>query len=146
MGDGRTDDRMALRNLVEAYGFAVDRRDSGAFVALFGEDATVTVHDPSGAITGTYTGQSELRGVPQRLHRYDRTMHLVHNQEVRFDESRASGEVYCTAHHVTGSGPNAADRILTIRYVDRYTRDDDRWRFQSREVRVQWIEERRVDR
>jgi hypothetical protein len=137
---------MALRILAEAYGFAVDRRDSGAFVALFGDDATVTVHDPTGAITGTYVGRSELSGLPQRLHRYDRTVHLVHNQEVRFGGSGASGEVYCTAHHVTGAGADAADRVLTIRYLDHYSRDDDRWRFQSREVRVQWVEERRVQR
>lgn len=140
------DERVALRTLVEAYAFAVDRRDCEGFVALFTADARLTIHDSSGAPTGGYAGRRALAELPRRLNRYDRTLHLVHNHEVAIDGDDASGEVYCTAHHVSGAGPDASDRVLTILYVDRYGREAGRWRFQSREVRVQWSEERTVQR
>lgn len=137
-------DRLALRTLVEAYSFAVDRRDVDAFVELFSPDATLTVHDTDGATTGSYSGRGELAALPDRLRRYERTMHLVHNHEVDIAGPEASGEVYCTAHHVSGGGAGSSDRVLAIRYVDRYRRDADRWRFRARQVRLQWVEERPV--
>jgi ketosteroid isomerase-like protein len=145
-GDRDTDDRVALRALVEAYAFAVDGRDCAKFVDLFSDDATLGVYDVSGAATGSYAGRGELDQLPRRLERYDRTMHLVHNHDVQLDGDEASGEVYCTAHHLSGAGPGASDRVLTIRYLDRYRREPDRWRIRTREVRVQWLEERTVDR
>ena len=120
--DGGSDDRTALRALVEAYSFAADRRDPEAFAALFSEDATLTIHDAGGADARSYAGRAALAEVPQRLGRYDRTLHLVHNHDVHIDGDEASGEVYCTAHHVIGGGPDASDRVLTICYLDRYTR------------------------
>jgi len=138
--------RVALRTLVEAYAFAVDRRDSDGFAALFDVDATLSVHDTTGARTGAYVGRHELTDLPKRLSRYDRTLHLVHNHDVVIDGEDASGEVYCTAHHVSGAGPDAIDRVLTIVYADRYARASDRWRFRSREVWLQWSEQRAVQR
>lgn len=140
------DDRVELRALVEAYAFAVDRRDSEDFIALFNTDATLTVHDTSGAVTGTYVGRTELTELPKRLSRYDQTLHQVHNHDVVIRGEEATGEVYGTAHHVTGEGPDGTDRVLTILYVDRYGREAGHWRFRSREVRLQRSEEREVQR
>ena len=83
--------------------------------------------------------------MPQRLRRYDQTLHLVHNHDVRVDGGQASGEALCTAHHVIGGGPDA--RIGADDPLPRPVRARaDRWRFAARDVRVQWIEERTVQR
>lgn len=134
-------DRVELRALVEAYAVAADRRDSDAFAALFTEDATLATYDASGSQRSRYTGRSEIASIPDRLRTYDLTVHIVSTVDLHVDGADATGEAYCDAHHVRGTD----DRLLVIRYVDRYCRDD-RWRFASREVRVLWTETRTIER
>jgi uncharacterized protein (TIGR02246 family) len=134
-------DRIAIRELVEAYAHAVDRADSEAFAALFVDDATLATYEPSGSERTRYTGRPEIASIPDRLREYDFTVHIVSSLDVQVAGDEAAGEAYCQAHHVRG----ADDHLLVIRYVDRYRRDD-KWRFASREVRVLWTEARAVAR
>ena len=74
-------------------------------------------------------------------HRYERTDHRLGDLHlvVAGDGRTALGNLDCEAHHVTGD----VDRVLTIRYEDAYRRDPEgRWRFVTRDVRVQSIDER----
>ncbi|MFI5956344.1 nuclear transport factor 2 family protein [Cryptosporangium sp. NPDC051539] len=129
--------RVSLRGLVDLYAFACDRRDGDGFAALFAPDASLVVHWPG----RTPSVITELAQVPVRLGRYDRTFHFVGNHLVsvlRGDD--AAGDAYCLAHHVTG----ADDKVIAIHYEDRYRRVGDDWRFARRDVRVQWIDDRKI--
>ena len=134
--------RLELRDLIDGYARAADRRDRVAFEALFLPDATVTVHRP-GAEPHTYEGSGQIGEIVLRLERYASTFHLVANHWCVVDRGRGSGESYCQAHHVgPGAGSDeTVDLILTIRYLDSYARTGGAWRFASRHVHILWTSE-----
>jgi hypothetical protein len=139
-------DRSDLRDLVEGYAMTADRRDTPGFAALFTPDAILVIHGAHGGEQGRYVGRDEIAGIPERLARYDATMHHVTNHRVQLEADsggdRATGESYCIAHHLQDD--SAVDHVLHIRYEDRYLRSDEGWRFVHRDVRVQWIDDRRI--
>jgi hypothetical protein len=140
-------DRVALRELVEAYGMAVDALDVGWFSSLWTPGAVLAVHDATGE-TRRWTGD-EIGGMVAGVGRYLRTLHFVGNHHTRLEGNVVSGQTYCFAHHLHGGvdesdrpvreGP-ARDRVVAIRYDDRYEHDDaeSRWCFSRRDVRMLW--------
>ena len=62
-----------LRELAVRYATAADQRDPDRFVEIFFPDASVTVVRGGGS--HTISGHHELRAIPERLLRYDRTFH-----------------------------------------------------------------------
>ena len=137
-----------LRALSLAYAHAADRRDEAGFVAAFTPDGVVEVHRPErpGAPSATFRGHAELATIPRSLARWSSTAHLVGAATYERsdgggddggDADEATGEVACVAHHVRPTADGPTDDVLTIRYRDRYRRDDGRWRIARREV---WVE------
>ncbi len=137
--------RVELRDLVDGYARAADRRDRVAFEALFAPDATVAVHRP-GHPPHTYRGSAEIGEIVPRLDRYALTFHLVANYWCSAAHDRGSGEAYGQAHHVRPRTDDAGpvDLILHIRYLDAYVRVGGAWRFASREVHILWTAEQPV--
>ena len=132
------------------YASAADQRDASRFVAVFTPDAELTVvvegRDPS----RPNRGHEELAQIPGRLARYRRTFHVLGQAQYTLesddtDPASATGEVYCVAHHFTEADDGTrSDRVLYIRYDDRYRHDGDAWLIAQRFVHVDWIEERTV--
>ncbi len=142
---GRIVDRLALRELSDRYASAVDRRDAGSLVDLFTEDAELSVHDPpeADAPSRVRRGRRELGEIPRLIDRYRKTFHFVGNSLYEIDETSATGEVYCVAHHLIGDAEGVTDHVMLIRYLDDYRRcDDDRWRITRRRLLVDWAEDR----
>lgn len=93
-----------------------------------------------------------LRGVAQRparhrsgaggLRRYSGTFHHLGQRRVDLDGDEATGEVYCQAHHFVETDGRREDRVVFIRYQDAYVRRLEGWRFASRRLEVDWVEER----
>ena len=127
-----------LRALVDGYGVALDERDGPTFAALFTDDATLAVVKPDGTESGRHVGAAALAAVPEKLSRYDRTLHLISTHRTRVDGDRATGVAYCEAHHREGEG----DFVMFIRYEDEYRLTADGWRIAHRVVRTQWVEKR----
>ncbi len=140
MGPELIADRIELRDLVDGYARAADRRDRVAFEGLFVPDARLTVWRP-GADPHTYEGAHDLGQIVGRLDRYARTFHLVANHWCSVSGSRATGEAYSQAHHVSVDEGEAVDLVLTIRYDDTYTRTSEGWRFATRQVHILWTSE-----
>ena len=144
-------DRLALRDLVDAYAMAVDRRDEPAFRALWTPDARLTTHAGDGPPQGDFAGVDAIARVITIIQRYELTFHLVANHVVDPGPGRdgrtATGEAYCIGHHLTPTGDGRHDDyVMGIRYLDRYARDDaGTWRFAAREVRRQWTRHETVD-
>lgn len=136
------DDRVALRELVDAYAMAVDSLDVEWFSSLWTPDAVLAVHDATGE-TRRWHGD-EIGGMVAGVSRYLRTFHFVGNHRTRMQGTVVSGQTYCFAHHLRKgtdeSGGRAHDRVIAIRYDDRFERDaaDGRWRFARRDVRMLW--------
>jgi hypothetical protein len=137
----------ALRDLSTDYGAAADDRDGERFAALFVADGELLVPKFPDDLRPVVTraGHEELRRIPDSLRIYDRTFHQVTNHRYVVDGDRATGEVYCVAHHASSAGVGyGTDLLWFIRYRDAYRNTDDGWRFVRRELHLQWVEEHAI--
>ncbi len=132
----RVADRDALRALVEAYARAVDARESVACAALFVTDGVLC---RVGDDRFTRRGRAEIIAALDTLVRYESTSHVLFDQRVTFDgDDRASAEVECEGHHVWVDENGRHDKVLTIRYQDKYVRDaDGTWRIVVRRLVIE---------
>jgi hypothetical protein len=140
----RVDDKTEreLERLSFLYAGTLDNRDRAGFVALFAEDAVLTMlrrRRDADEVLATWTGHAELSLVPDRLEQSLRTLHVVANRLYEASGDVATGRVYCEAHHIDDDGAVPVDRILYIRYRDKYRRTDGTsWRFEERAIEIEW--------
>jgi ketosteroid isomerase-like protein len=137
-------DRLAIRELVEAYAHCADRRDAKAQMALFTADTHFVVYmnakDPRPS--QELHSRDALAPVFADLNQYDATTHFVGQSTIfALTGDRATGETYCLAHHVTGSG-NRRLMVASLRYLDTFVKIDGVWLFAERLLYVDWLEER----
>ncbi|HEY0362611.1 MAG TPA: nuclear transport factor 2 family protein [Solirubrobacteraceae bacterium] len=137
-------DRLAIRELVDAYALCADTRDAEGQMALFTDDAHFVVYmagegsDP----TDDLRGRESLRPVFDNLNTYDVTMHFNGQSTVGVDGDRATGETYCLAHHVSSDGGRRRLMIAALRYQDSFVKANGTWRFAERRLYVRWTETR----
>src|SRR6201984_970433 len=136
-------DRLAIRELVEAYAHCADRRDAKGQMALFTVDTHFVVYmdakDPKP--TQELHAREALAPVFADLNRYAATQHFVGQSTVlTLRGDRATGEVYPLAHHLTVDGGKRRLMIAALRYGDAYVKQDGAWLFAERNLYVDWIE------
>jgi uncharacterized protein (TIGR02246 family) len=138
-------DRLAIRELVEAYAHCADRRDANGQMALFTEDTHFVVYMDSKDPTPSQELHSReaLAPVFDDLNRYAATMHFVGQSTIQtLTDDRATGEAYTLAHHLTVDGKKRSLMIAALRYADIFVKTDGVWLFAERTLYVDWIEER----
>ncbi|MBM9504293.1 nuclear transport factor 2 family protein [Actinacidiphila acididurans] len=138
-------DRLALRELVDAYAHCADRRDAAGQMALFTQDTRFAVHMDSRSPEPTQDlrGRDSLAPVFDALNAYEATTHFNGQSTVVLDGDTATGETYCLAHHVRTEDGLRTLMIAAIRYLDTFARQDDgRWLFAERRLLVDWTETR----
>ena len=138
-------DRLAIRELVEAYAHCADRRDAKGQMALFTEDADFVVYmktkDPTPS--QEFHSREALAPIFADLNKYDATTHFV-GQSTMFtlDGRRGTGEAYCLAHHITVDCGKRRLMVASLRYLDTFVKMDGAWLFSERRLYVDWLEER----
>jgi ketosteroid isomerase-like protein len=138
-------DRLAIRELIEAYAHCADRRDAKGQMALFTADTRFVVYmdakDPKPS--QELHAREALAPVFADLNRYAATMHFV-GQSTIFSLSgdRATGEACCIAHHLTMDGEKRRVMVAYLRYLDTFAKMDGAWLFAERLLYVDWLEER----
>ena len=139
-----TADRLALRELVDAYALCADRGDAKGQMALFTEDTHFVVYmDAKSDIPSQEIhGRDALAPVFDHLNEYEATTHFNGQSTVALDGTDATGVSYCLAHHVSVHGSERSLMIASIRYLDRFTKIDGLWYFAQRRLFVDWIETR----
>ena len=138
-------DRLAIRELVEAYAHCADRRDANGQMCLFTAEAHFVVYmnarDPKPS--QELHSREALAPVFADLNQYAATMHFVGQSTiVTLTGDRATGEAYCLAHHLTVEGGNRRLMVAALRYYDTFVKLDGAWLFAERLLYVDWIEER----
>jgi hypothetical protein len=138
-------DRLAIRELVEAYAHCADRRDAKGQTALFTPDTHFVVFmkakDP--APSQELHSREALAPVFADLNKYDATTHFVGQSAIfTLTADRATGEAYCLAHHVTIDGGKRRLMLASLRYLDTFVKADGAWLFAERRLYVDWLEER----
>ena len=138
-------DRLAIRELVEAYAHCADRRDAKGQMALFTADTHFVVYmnanDP--APSQDLHSREALAPVFADLNQYAATTHFVGQSTIfTLTADRATGEAYCLAHHVTLDNGKRRLMIASLRYLDTFVKTDGVWLFAERKLYVDWLEER----
>jgi ketosteroid isomerase-like protein len=138
-------DRLAIRELIEAYAHCADRRDAKDQMALFTEDTHFVVYmnakDPTPS--QKLHSREALAPVFAELNKYDATTHFVGQSTIfTLTPDRATGEAYCLAHHVTVDGGKRSLMVASLRYLDTFMKIDCAWLFSERRLYVDWMEER----
>jgi hypothetical protein len=138
-------DRLAIRELVEAYAHCADRRDAKGQMSLFTEDTHFVVYmnakDPRPS--QELHSREALAPVFLELNKYDATTHFVGQSTIfSLTADRATGEAYCLAHHVTVDGTKRRLMVASLRYLDTFVKMDSLWLFAERRLYVDWLEER----
>ncbi|MFD4507973.1 nuclear transport factor 2 family protein [Streptomyces sp. NPDC058457] len=138
-------DRLAIRELVDAYAHCADRRDAKGQMSLFTEDTRFLVFMDATAAQPTQElhGRDSLAPVFDNLNTYRTTTHFNGQSTVSLDGDRATGESYCLAHHVSVADDGRRTlMIASIRYLDEFVKQDGEWLFAERRLLVDWTETR----
>jgi hypothetical protein len=140
-------DRLAIRELIEAYAHCADRREAQNQMALFTVDTHYVVYmnakDPKPSME--LHSRAELAPVFADLNQYAATMHLLGQSTVlTLSENRATVEVYCMPHHLTVDGDSRKLMIAALRYHDTCVKIGGAWFFSERILYVDWQEHRNL--
>jgi hypothetical protein len=137
-------DRLAIRELFDAYAHCADRRDAAGQKALFTVGTRFAVYMAGEDSEPTYVleGREALTPVFADLNRYDTTTHLNGQSTVAIDGDRATGESYTIAHHLFSEGGERKIMIASLRYLDSFAKIDGHWYFAQRKLILDWSETR----
>ena len=126
-------DRNEITNLIHDYCAYVDTYQPAQVAALFTADC-ITDYGPS--FGGEVVGRELLeKGCGYTLASWEATSHHVTNIRLHFeDDDTARGVSYLYAWHKTGGGK--PDYELWARYLDRFVRTPEGWRFSERRLAV----------
>ena len=138
-------DRLAIRELVEAYAHCADCRDAKGQMSLFTPDTHFVVFmnakDPTPS--QELHSREALAPVFEDLNKYDATTHFVGQSTIfTLTGDRATGEAYCIAHHLTVDSEKRRMMVAYLRYRDAFTKIDGAWLFAERLLYVDWLEQR----
>jgi len=119
-----------IRELALLYSRGVDRKDIELLRTLYTQDGT----DNHGK---HYNGDAQgyLRFLEKSFPHMRYSGHHICNHLVSVDGDTGEGEVYAIAYHLIPDGKGGyVEDLMTVRYVDRYRKENGRWLFASRVV------------
>ena len=138
-------DRLSIQELVVTYARCADRRDAAGQMSLFTLDTHFVVYmDARNPVPSQeFHSREALAPVFADLTQYETTTHFIGQSTVTaLSASRATGETYCLAHHVTNKGEKRHLMVASLRYHDTFAKVDDVWLFAERLLYVDWIDQR----
>jgi hypothetical protein len=139
-------DRLAIRELFDAYAHCADRRDAEGQKALFTPDTRFAVYMEGAQAEATYElkGREALTPVFDDLNRYEATMHFNGQSSVTLDGDHATGESYTIAHHVYTEDGARKMMVAWLRYLDVFAKIDGAWYFAERTLILDWSDTRAI--
>jgi SnoaL-like protein len=139
-------DRLAIRELIEAYAHCADRRDADGQMALFTPDTHFIVYmdAKSSQPAMDLHRREDLAPVFADLNTYEATTHFLGQSTIALDNDQATGETYCIAHHISVWEGKRSIFVASLRYYDVLVRADGRWLFGERKLIVDWTETRQL--
>lgn len=137
-------DRLAIRELFDAYAHCADRRDAEGQKALFVEDSRFVVYLAGEGSEASYAldGREALTPVFADLNQYEATTHFNGQSTVALNGDTATGESYTLAHHLFRADGERRIMIASLRYLDTFAKLDGAWYFAERNLIVDWTETR----
>lgn len=129
-------DRQAITDCMNLYARGVDRGDAALLGEVFWDDARIVGELYSG-------GPAEFIAfsVPSGLKNWDRMMHMITNSIIRIDGDRAAAESSFYGMHIGHADAPSGDLIISGRYLDRFEKRGDEWRFIEKTILFEWYRE-----
>lgn len=128
-----------IRNLLGRY---CELMDAGHFAGLAELFTHATLADEHGTVFATGSGEMHRMWEAQTI-LYDgspRTRHVTANPVIDVDEATGIAEVSSSYVVFQGTNTIPLQPIVTGRYYDTFTRDDDgRWRFAQRRYAIDHV-------
>lgn len=140
-------DRLAIRELIEAYAHCADRRDPRWQMALFTADTHFVVYMDAKNPTPSQQihAREDLAPVFADLNQYAATQHFLGQTTITaLSGDRGEGETYCMAHHLTLADGRRSLMVAALRYEDVFVKQEGVWLFAERKLFVDWIEQREL--
>jgi hypothetical protein len=123
-----------IRELAQLYSRAVDRRDTALLRTLFTADGTQSLDTVFQGTADEFVAMLD-QAMPHVRH----TGHHVCNHLISVNGNEGEGEVYALVYHLLPDGKGGAVEDLTcVRYLDRYRKENGRWRFARRNALFDW--------
>jgi hypothetical protein len=137
-------DRLAIRELFDAYAHCADTRDAEGQKALFTADSrfAVFMDGPGSEPSYVLEGREALSPVFDDLNRYEATMHFNGQSTVSVDGKQATGDSYTIAHHVFTDDGSRMMMVAWLRYLDRFSKVAQTWYIAERQIILEWSETR----
>jgi len=137
-------DRLAIRELFDAYAHCADRRDAAGQKALFTADTRFAVYMNGEGSEPSYVldGREALTPVFNDLNQYQATTHFNGQSTIELDGDRATGESYTIAHHLFTAEGQRTMMVASLRYLDTFAKIDGAWYFAERNLILDWSETR----
>jgi len=142
---GEVADRIAIKDLIDAYAHYADRREAEKQSALFTVDGEIEVFqgEPGkNKSTAIIKGRKDLIAGFKTLKKYDVTMHFNGQSTIQLYGDSAKGETYCLAHHLWLEKGHRMLMVMGIRYYDKFLRVNGNWFFSKRQLIFDWIDRR----
>jgi ketosteroid isomerase-like protein len=130
-------DRLAIRQVMDIYGMAVDRRDWGLYRDVFTEDAIIDYSDSGGR---RHNVESTVEFLQAELTMFAGLHHNMTNHVCEIDGNTARACTYFLAYHTRPDG-RGEESIMKMGgfYQDRL-RKDTKWRIAERVELGVWTE------
>ena len=125
-------DRLALRELFDAYTHCADRRDA---------EGQKRSSPPTPASPFTWTARAATRHRRSESLRDDDALQWAEST-VTIDGDGATGESYTIAHHLFTEDGNRMIMVASLRYLDTFAKIDGSWYFAERNLVLDWSETR----
>jgi hypothetical protein len=119
-----------IRELALLYSRGVDRKDPALLRDLYTRDGT-DFHGDS------FSGSAEdyVKFLENSFPHMPYSGHHICNHLISVDGEEGEGEVYAVAYHLYPDGKGGMiEDLMLVRYIDRYRKEDGRWRFAARVV------------
>jgi SnoaL-like domain len=137
--------RIAIRELIDNYGYYADRREAQKQAALYTENAIMEIYrgepDTSKPVA-ILKGRKELEEAFSGLKSYNLTFHLNGQNTIKFFGDSATGTAYCLAHHIFVENGKRMLLIMGIHYYDTYSHRNNQWLFAQRKLIIDWEDKR----
>ena len=101
-------------------------------------DGDPATHEP----TAPLKGRAEILKALAVLNRFTATTHFNGQSDVVISGDHAVGETYCLAHQLFTENGQRKLQVLSIRYQDKFVRQEHGWYFVERKLIRDWTDTR----
>jgi SnoaL-like domain len=137
-------DRVAIRELVDAYAHCADRRDLAGQMSLFtaGVEFLLFNDSRSAEPTQKINGREGLRPLFEGLKSYEATTHFNGQMTITWGHDSVSGELNCLAHLVKVDASQRTLTVVSVRYLDQFVKLGGLWYINQRKALLDWSDSR----